>query len=189
MKNFAKILPFILLNIVISAVTILAVLFLWERYSSRFTGAPVCPTATPCPAVTQVSAETQVPVESTPAAVAASLTFPESSMTTLKIDTVVGAGDLATEAVKLLMTGTTELNLAGWELTMQDPVTLYYMEEPYVFPAIKINAGGALQVHTGPGENTVNDLYWGRDRAAWYKGVVVRLLDEKGTERSHFAIP
>lgn len=189
MKNFVRILPFLLLNIVISALTIIAILFAWERYSSKFTGAPVCPTAVPCPASVPVTADTPVAATTKPKATAVTPTFPESSLTTLKIDTVVGAGDLETETVKLIMTGDTELNLAGWQLTMEDPYTLYYLDEPFVFPEIKIKSGGSLQIHTGKGDNTVSDLYWGRDRAAWNKGVVVRLLDEKGTERSHYAIP
>lgn len=179
MKSFIKILPYLLLNIIISAATILAVLFLWDRYSSRFDAPPVCPTpnAAVTPLVPAVEAATQ-----------AFTTAPQPSTTAtkplvLRIDTVVGAGDLATEAVKIRMESGGPVDLTGWQLMGE------HLMEPYIFPSYTLRAGGTVQIHTGAGTSSVSDLYWGNNLSAWYSGTVVRLVDAKGTERANYTVP
>jgi len=99
------------------------------------------------------------------------------------ISSVIGAGDLIAERVIVeRIGGEGELSLANWSLKSDNgPV--------YTFPKLVLYKGGAVNVHTSTGVDTVVDLYWGLNQAAWQTGSKVKLLDPQGKEQSVYQVP
>jgi LysM repeat protein len=93
---------------------------------------------------------------------------------------VTGAGDLDSEAVRLLNSGGV-VDLAGW--TLDDG-----QGHAYTFPAFTLH-DGAVSIHTRTGTDTVIDLYWGLTEAVWLPGKVITLRDNTGKVQSTFQIP
>jgi LysM repeat protein len=93
---------------------------------------------------------------------------------------VTGAGNLETEAVRLLNSGGVA-DLAGW--TLDDG-----QGHAYTFPAFTLH-DGAVSIHTRAGTDTVIDLYWGLTEAVWLPGKTITLRDNSGKVRSTFEIP
>jgi hypothetical protein len=100
----------------------------------------------------------------------------------IQIVTVVSAGDLDGERVLLKRTGSGELSLSGWSLGDQDGHT-------YTFPQLTLYQGGAVNVYTRLGQDTVVDLYWGLSNPVWESGETATLYDDQGNIRASFAIP
>src|SRR5512140_2904320 len=82
----------------------------------------------------------------------------------VQIVSVIGAGTLDAEAVVVKYNGEGELDLTGWHLKDTQGTSTY------TFPPFKLFTGGAVQVHTGDGNNTAIDLYWGQHDAMWQSG-------------------
>ena len=127
------------------------------------------PTATPTATYTPAPARTGSP----------GAPLPEARVV---INSVIGAGDLATERVFLTRTGFGELNLAGWELQDQNG-------NVFTFPQLELFEGGAVNVWTTSGSPTVVDLYWGLQAPVWSSGEIATLLDEQGKERATYTVP
>jgi len=98
------------------------------------------------------------------------------------INSVIGAGDLATERVFLTRSGFGELNLAGWQLRDQN-------NNMFTFPQLQLYEGGAVNVWSTSGSPTVVDLYWGLQSPVWSQGEQVTLLDAQGEERATYIVP
>ncbi|MGB2895920.1 MAG: LysM peptidoglycan-binding domain-containing protein [Anaerolineales bacterium] len=124
-------------------------------------------------ATTPAASETRYPeASSTPAAAAAQQVV---------INGIVGAGDLETESVRLLNTGS-EVSMAGWTLDDGDG-------NSFDFPDFTFYSTGAVDVHTRAGTNTTIDLYWGLDQAVWTPGKVIYLRNVSGEQVSSFKVP
>jgi hypothetical protein len=98
------------------------------------------------------------------------------------INSVIGAGDLASERVFLTRTGFGELDLTGWQLRDQNG-------NVFTFPQLVLFESGAVNVWTTTGTPTVVDLYWGLGSAVWSSGETVVLVDNLGKERAKYAVP
>ena len=98
------------------------------------------------------------------------------------IDKVIGVGVLENERVMLLRTGDGELSLAGWRL--EDG-----MGKVYTFPQLTLYKGGAINLNTRTGEDTVVDLYWGLTSPIWKSGKTVFLYDSLNGLRATYTIP
>lgn len=98
------------------------------------------------------------------------------------IDSVVGAGHLASERILLKRTGAGELALAGWQILEEGG-------NVFTFPKLTLFEGGAVNVHTRAGQSTVVDLYWGLSSPVWQSGETVILLDDKGVARATYRVP
>jgi LysM repeat protein len=107
---------------------------------------------------------------------------PQGEPAGMVIDTVIGAGNLDSERVLLKRTGSGELALAGWRLEDEDG-------HVYTFPQITLYQGGAVNVNTRLGQDTVVDLYWGLNDPVWQAGETVTLYDAEGVSRATFTIP
>jgi len=200
MSEWKRLFYYLLLNIVVSAATTFAVLMFWEKahlseisftqafFSSQEENQPtiVLPTlASPVVKMTQpitpagVGAEKQTSRSSQPIPVLAAT----SSNSTVVIEAVIGAGDLANEKVRIKHTGNgEELSLANWRLVGKGGVV-------YTFPQLTLHKGGAVDVYTMKGADTVIALYWGRDQAVWQSGSVVKLLDAENREQASYVVP
>ena len=164
MKDRQHWLPFLLLNIFVSAAVTGAILFWYDRTYRQ----AVIPSA-------PISAS--VPAEVLPA-------------TTLNIDaeilvdivSVIGAETLEAEMVLVRYSGEGELDLAGWHLEDED-------KNVFLFPQLTLYPKGAVQVHTAAGQDTVVDLFWGLRQSVWESGEEVSLIDPQETVRATYIVP
>lgn len=100
----------------------------------------------------------------------------------VEILAVVGTGIPTSEMVLIRNNGQGAAILKGWKLQDADGNT-------YTFGESTIQPGGAIQLHTIPGENTLIDFYWGLTAAAWSSGETVTLLDAAGAVKSLYKVP
>ena len=166
MRRKSRLFPFILLNILISALTTLAVLWLWDNYyrPAALSSFPGIPDSAPAP-----GSKTGTGAGNSPAAEIAILS-------------VIAPGDPANEAVLIKQTGEGQTWLTGWRLFDQNGYT-------YTFPELLLNQNGAVQVFTKPGVDTVIELYWGLQEPVWNSGEKVTLVDRQNEIRATYDIP
>ena len=98
------------------------------------------------------------------------------------IESVIGAGALENERVVLLRTGDGELSLAGWRL--EDGTG-----NVYTFPMLTLYKGGAINLNTGSGQDTVVDLFWGLASPIWMSGKTVSLYDSQDELQASYTVP
>lgn len=164
-----RLLPFLILNVVISALTTLLVLTLWDR-----------------------SHQAQLPAISSPAAVQAGVdangtpmpqpTLPPLDQEVIQVETVIGAGDLNNEVVVLTRVGDGDLNLMGWRIVDEEGTS-------FTFPDLILNKNGSVRLYSRAGQSSVIELFWGLKEAIWKNGELLTLLDPLGNTRSAFRIP
>ena len=186
MKQWKRLIYYLLINVVVSACVTLTVLTLWERAHSGALGglSPFTllfsrpPTALPTlpiiPATLPIPITATVPVNITPQ--------PGVELSQVSISNVIGAGDLNTERVRLVCTGNGDVSLAGWKLKGQ-------RDDVFTFPQLTLSPGGSVDVYTGVGANDVTSLHWGRAAAVWQIGDIVTLWDAQGKLDSTFTVP
>jgi hypothetical protein len=159
---------YLLLNVFVSACVIGGILFWYDRnYRSTSVSAIQ-------PAVPSVA---QGDLSSAPAAV-----FDPNVDIPVEIVSVVGAGTVNAEWVIVRNAGGEPINLSSWKL--QDG-----NRNVFTFPNLTLNTGGAVQIHTISGTNTVIDLYWGLNDPVWESGEEAQLLDPSGNVRAVYTVP
>ncbi len=155
-------LPFLLVNIIVSAATVLIVLTIWTLI--RQNSAPsVSYTVTE-------SSQTQQEA-----------TLPPLDKQVIKIENVFGAGDLQSEVVRIRMVGDNPLQMQDWTLQDNDGNT-------FTFPDLTLYSG-VVEVYSRSGNNTVISLYWGSSQPIWQQGELVTVYDPDGNLRSSYQIP
>lgn len=97
------------------------------------------------------------------------------------IDSVLSAGVLGNEAVKIVNPGP-NATLTGWRLRAPGGAE-------YEFKDFSLVAQGAVLIHTAEGIDTSIDLYWDLKEPVWHSGDEVQLLDALGKVHSVFFIP
>lgn len=110
------------------------------------------------------------------------LRIPTRPQGSVVIDGVFGAGDLASERIFFKHRGEGEISVQGWQIDDGNGHT-------YTFPDMSFFRGGAVNLYTQAGSNTVVDLYWGLDQPIWSSGQTVVLKDAQGTVRASYTIP
>ncbi len=168
MKFWKKTLPFILLNIAVSAATLLVVLYFWQQRNSLPNTYPTQPIITPIQGV-------QSP----------SLTAPTAQILEdrlLRIEGVFGAGEIQVEYILLRNPSNTSVDLAGWLIVADGG-------RNYRFPNLTLYSKGAVSIYTGPGTDTVTELHWNSDSALWASGDLLTLFDSQGNEHTQFTVP
>jgi hypothetical protein len=173
MGKRSRILLFIILNIVVSAATTLAVLWLWER-------------AHPRPEVRTTGSESMSSPNNEISGTAPDQAEPAVDFSnqdiTIDIRTIVGAGDLAVEYVEIINRGENPADLTAWLLRDENG-------NEFTFPALILNSGGAIKVLSKTGTNTVIELYWQADTPIWQSGETARLLNASGELMASYSIP
>lgn len=165
MTSWKRTLPFLLLNIVVSAVTTFLVLTWWEQgHRAALPATQSAPTT---------AAATLNPALST--------AQPAGSDYHLVIENVFGVGDLANEVVVIQREGDTDLALTGWKLRDESG-------KEYTFPNLTLK-NGAIRVYTRSGADSVIELFWGQKEAIWEAGELVTLVDPQGTLQASYRIP
>ena len=179
MKKRSRIFPYILLNIFISALTVLVVLWIWERThpSPQLAGerafVPEANSSTP-----SINAEDPSIPDEDPAA---ALTFVTEDVLA-DIHAIVGPGNLEVEYVEIHNQSQGSIDMTGWQLTDQDG-------QAFVFPSLILNQGGAVKVLSKKGNNTVIELYWQSEVPIWQSGETASLLNADGETITTYSIP
>lgn len=115
-------------------------------------------------------------------AIPTSTSVPLTGESAVIIDSVIGAGDLASERVFLKRVGPGEISLTGWELVAENG-------ETFTFPQLILFESGAVFIHTKEGQTTAVTLYWELDHAVWKSGDIVVLIDDLGEVHTSYEIP
>lgn len=160
MKRWLGYLPYVLLNVAISALTTLGVLYWWQQ------GHPPAAVETAQPTATVTLAGQAESTSDAP----------------IRIENVFGVGDPAQEVVVVRYTGKDPLQLYGWELRQGK-------QQVYRFPPVLLLANASLQIYTRQGTDGPLSLYVGSGSPLWKQGEGVELYDDAGTLRAQFQIP
>ncbi|HEX9019426.1 MAG TPA: lamin tail domain-containing protein [Anaerolineaceae bacterium] len=180
MKRRSHLLVYLLLNVVISAATILVVLVIWDHNRPGGVATlPPLPTGAANPPLV-----TATPVLPTPLP-APTETLPPAGTPLIEIASVVGAGDVTQEVVMLRRQGDGNLRMAGWKLQGQHGIAFVVPATPELI----LYKGGAVQLFTRAGTDTATEIYWNRDQPAWRSGETLTLLDPLGQQRATFSVP
>jgi len=164
MKPRNKWLPFLFLNIIISALTTLLVLFFWNRaHPTQQINLPAN--------LDPIANEQPQPT----------VTLPANDIQLIKIVNVFGAGSLDNEYLVLERVGEGALSLTSWKLMDDDG-------NEFSFPEMEL-IQGQLEIYSHSGVNTVNKLFWNASEAVWKSGEAVHLVDYQNQERASFIIP
>ncbi|MDK2890349.1 MAG: competence protein ComEC [Methanoculleus sp.] len=84
--------------------------------------------------------------------------------------------DLQDERITVTNAEETGVNLTGWTVTDEGT------RNTYTFPIFTLDPGADVTVHTGTGNDTATDLYWGRETPVWNNdGDLATLADANGT--------
>ena len=166
METRKRLIKLLVFNVIVSALTTLVVLLIWSRLT-----APDLPKAL---SSTPASAGAQDAATATSA--------PGSFDGQLAIVSVIGAGDLQNESVRIEHLGDEDVSLAGWRLSDSDG-------NQFRFPALVLHPGGTVTVYSRSGDDTVTQLYWNRSTATWSEGEEARLLDPRGDEQATYIVP
>jgi hypothetical protein len=171
MNPWKRLLFYLFLNAIVSAVTTLAVLSIWDRTHRTEVKPVIQLVATP---TRQVTGQTTAQATSAP---------PSSQNSGgVQVENVFGVGDLNTEVVLLKRTGDGELWVTGWRLEDEN-------NHRFVLPELMLNKDGAIKIYTKPGTNSAIELHWGIKEAVWSSGELVSLLDQNGSVRATYRIP
>jgi hypothetical protein len=176
-RSNRNLLPYLVLNIIVSAATTLGVLFAWDALRDRDLPPPVSASEG------SLQGGTAQPDPSQPAP-SPSPTIPPD-LTVIQISGVVGAGDINQEMVTLRRVGDGDLHMAGWQL-MDESGTVYLFPQS---PELVLFKDGAVQVYTQGGTDTATEVYWNRAQPVWEPNERIVLLDALGVERASYRVP
>lgn len=179
MPSWKRLTFYILINIIVSALTVLTVLWIWEKTH-------------PAPQIlpNSVAATVQVPPgTSLPNTDDLSNTLPPSQSSTLAedhilvdIDGIFGVGNYELEYVLIHNLSEGSINLFQWHLTNNKGDT-------FIFPDLTLNKDGAVKLYSKAGINTVIELFWSSQNTLWSSGHIAALLDNDGNVRAIYEIP
>ncbi len=158
-----KLYPYLVLNVVVSALAMLAVLLIWNALHPKpvFTEAPQ--SATSDPTILQN-------------------TLPPMDEKTVEIQTVFLPGEFGYEKLSLKNVSADPVELTGWRVTNSKG-------DVFTFPSLTLYPSGAVDVYSSAGINTAVALYWNHDQAIWSAGETASLLDSAGNVRSTYPVP
>jgi len=165
MSVLKRLLPYIILNVIVSAAATFAVLTWWN--SGRPTG-PVSGVILPPEATATASLPDATPIP--------------ADVQVVEITNIVGTGSVNIEVVTLQRVGDGELHMDGWRLEDSSG-------HRFIFPDIVLYKGGTVHVFTRAGSNSVNELFWGLSEAVWKSGKTISLFDNHGILRATLVVP
>lgn len=178
MKKASNLILFVLVNIIVSALTTLSVLWIWDLTHP----VPEYSDQTP---LSSAENRSDSPTSQDPAdengAADLQIDFIEEDFD-VKILTIVGAGNLDVEYVEIINQSQGPIDLTHWQLVDQQG-------NKFTFPALILNNEGSVKVLSKRGDNTVIELYWQSDAPIWQSGEIASLLDPAGNQITTYSIP
>jgi hypothetical protein len=178
MRSWKRVFYFLLLNVIVSALTT------WLVVSIMLSDFPQVPLAQPAGGGGETSDQNdaQLADSGVPPAEGSGGSDIKFAIGQIEIDSIVGAGDVENERVLIRHVGDKAISLAGWQLQDEDGHT-------YVLPALTMFTGGAVTVYSREGTNTVVELYWGMDEPVWREGEKALLIDPNGDVQAVYTVP
>ncbi|MGB2965495.1 MAG: lamin tail domain-containing protein [Anaerolineales bacterium] len=174
MNQAKKLTFYVVLNVVVSAVTILAVLYLWEN--TRLKNLLIDGSG-PAAEISR-SDSSGDPVE-------------ETSNLKIEIGEVGGVGNLATEYIRLTRPGTDAedtISLKDWQIKDEDNHKYSILEQSGL-ASLELHSQGAVNIYTKAGDSNPIELYLGLSDPIWQPGETVTLLDPQGEIHDTYLIP
>ena len=168
MKFWKQTLPFLLLNILISAATVFAVIYFFGPRILALAEAGLGLPAVPAPGATGTNGAS--PTQGTPLEL------------NLVIGGVFGAGDLQTEYVLIRNQGKATANLLNWTLQGK-------RGQSYSFPDLRLAQNGTVKLFSKEGTDTVLELFVKSGASLWQKGDILTLKDANGKIQTSFQVP
>jgi hypothetical protein len=158
--------PFLLLNVAVSAATVLIVLWVWSATHSQ----PLAQAnGGNSSQAAMISAATQ-------------MSMPPMNAKLFEVQAIFGAGDLTNEYVHFLYLGSDPLDLENWQVRDEHG-------NSYTFPAFVIYKDGAFDLYTQAGTNSTIELYMAKTAALWKSGESLAVYDPAGNKRLIYPIP
>lgn len=179
---------FVLINVIVSAITALILIRVLNNEPSAARSVPVAPTQqAPAVAAAPVAAP-ETPVEaplngtgnvpSTPTAVpdkpadtppptAAPTAVPQNSVVSVRISGVQFPGQRTRESVAILNEGD-QVDLTGWSIEAAG-------NKVYTFKGFVLFRDSFITLYTTNGSDSPTSLFWNQDDAVWKKGDTVTL--------------
>ncbi len=174
-RRRSSLLPYLLLNIALSALTTLIVLWLWNRAHANRLPDDYIEQGSSTLSALQTSSDNDYSNTSAP--------LPPLDEEVITISNVFGMSDLENEVVVLQNISTQEdVWMDGWTLKDEDG-------NIFTFHSLVLNRGAQVQVFTRPGHDGVTDLHWNLDQPIWQSGEIATLLDYEDNLRAEFTIP
>jgi hypothetical protein len=174
MNQAKRLLIYLVLNVIVSAITILGVLYLWEntRLKNLLINEP----------------EGQVQINSTET----TLILEEAPTNLLiEIKEVGGVGNLATEYVKLARSESENgetISLMGWRIKDQNNNDYLILEQSGL-ASLELHSQGAVNIYSKQGDSNPIELYLGLADPIWQPGETVSLIDPDGEIHDTYIIP
>ena len=174
MNQAKKLLIYILINIVVSAITIIAVLYLWEntRLKNVLFAGPDQPAASS-------AAETSPDV------------VDEASDLLVQIGEVGGVGNLATEYVRLVRPANEAvetISLKDWKIKDENNHNYSILEQSGL-ASLDLHSQGAVNIYSKDGDSNPIELFLGLSDPIWQPGETVTLIDPQGEIHDTYLIP
>lgn len=157
-----KLWSYLILNVIVSAVTVLVVLSIWNA-------------AHPCVSTAPIKGGA-VAISTTPSA-----TLPPLDEPLFEVKALIGAGDLQNEHVNLVYLGSASLDMQGWTLWAGKT-------KLYTFPAFILFKGGGLDVYSKAGVDSAIELYMDSKTTFWGGGASLVLQDPQGNVRLEYEV-
>ncbi len=176
MKQWKRLLFYIFLNMAVSAMTMVGVLYLWENTNLKKVLFAQYPSS---------EGEELQDSQSTPS------TFETQTALQIKIDEVGGVGNLDTEYVRLKRVGGSSpetISLKKWRLKDEDNHEFAILSQSG-FGSLELHSKGAVNIYTKAGQSNPIELYLGLSQPLWEPGETVTLIDPSGEEHDSFLIP
>ena len=174
MNQAKKLLIYIVINIVVSVITIIAVWFLLENTRLK-----------------QVLFNS----DSEPAAVTSPEGVSEVEELTgellIEIGEVGGVGNLATEYLRLIRSGTGSedtISLQGWRIRDENNLNFNILEQSGL-ASLELHSQGAVNIYTKAGSSNPIELYLGLSDPIWEPGETITLIDPQGEIHDTYLIP
>ncbi len=176
MKRWKRLFFYLLLNVLVSTITILGVLFVWENTHLKD--------------VLTLPGETA----SQPGAAGEEATTSQGTQETdeiIKIIEVIGVENLPTEHLRIKHVGGDlgqTLSLLHWRLRDENGRELDISAHSNL-QSLELHSNGAIDIYTKPELSTPIELYLGLEEPLWVHGETVTLLDDEGNVQDIFLIP
>jgi hypothetical protein len=174
MNQAKKLLFYLVLNVIVSAVTILAVLFIWEKTQLK-----------------DVLLDAGDRQESVSSSVASPVPTEDNGDQLIQISEVGGIGNLATEYVRLTRpNGDPEdtVSLQDWRIKDENNHEYVILEQSGL-PSLELHGQGAVNIYTKAGSSNPIELYLGLSDPIWQPGETVSLIDPEGNVHDTYIIP
>ena len=176
MKPWKRLLIYLLLNIVVTGITMLAVLYLWENTAIK---------------ELMYTTVEQASVRETPRIPSEQEPVEGENLQQIEIEEVGGVGNLATEYILLKhSTEDTEetVSLQNWVLRDEDGHEFAILVQSGI-GSLELHAKGAVYVYTKSGQSNPIELYLGLQDPLWNPGETVTLLSPGGAIHDTYQIP